>query len=259
MTSKWVKKMAKIITCIRIMLGAFLLLSLTACTIAEDTASESQTQGSSRNIQESSDTGDSVRVQRNGENDLVVDMTVQELVARWNAVCDREATPDACLPSLEQFETYVEDTSIPSDHRTRHYVYTPGDTRFYPVLNVYVSEESGQLLQIELNYNEHDLRDETWKLHEEMCFAATGVLMPDLGAKDLTILCREVNALAAEKIVPHEKHFGKDMVPGVLICHNGIGVYPYFAVGSRSHFCVIPLDEEAISKYQDAGTEIRQQ
>ena len=161
--------------------------------------------------------------------------------------------------TLEQFETYVEDTSIPSDHRTRHYVYTPGDTRFYPVLNVYVSEESGQLLQIELNYNEHDLRDETWKLHEEMCFAATGVLMPDLGAKDLTILCREVNALAAEKIVPHEKHFGKDMVPGVLICHNGIGVYPYFAVGSRSHFCVIPVDEEIISKYQEAGTEIRKQ
>lgn len=124
-------------------------------------------------------------------------------------------------------------------------------------MNVYVSEESGQLLQIELNYNEHDLRDETWKLHEEMCFAATGVLMPDLSAKELTSLCREVNALAAEKIVPHEEQFGKDMVPSVLICHNKIGVYPYFAVGSRSHFCVIPVDEEIISKYQEAGTEIR--
>ena len=31
------------------------------------------------------------------------------------------------------------------------------------------------------------------------------------------------------------------------------------AVGSRSHFCVIPVDEETISNYQEAGTEIRQQ
>ena len=251
--------MENIITYIRIMLSAVLLLSLNACTISKDTSSESQTQESSKKIQESSDTGDSVRVQRNEENDLVVDMTVQEFVERWNAVCDRETTSDACLPPLGQFETYVEDTSIPSDHLTRHYVYTPGDAGFYPVLDVYVSEESGQLLQIELNYNEHDLRDETWKLHEEMCFAATGVLMPDLGAEELTSLCREVNALAAEKIVPHEERFGKDMVPGVLICHNGIGVYPYYAVGSRSHFCLIPVDEGNISKCQKAGTDIRQQ
>ena len=245
---------------LRIIVAAvILMLLLTACSTDENTTSGSQTKESSTKTQESSDTGDPVKVLRNGEDDLVVDMTAQELIARWNAVCDREDTPDACLPPLEQFETYVEDTSIPSDHPTRHYVYTPGDAGFYPVLNVYVSEESGQLLQIELNYNEHDLRDETWKLHEEMCFAATGVLMPDLDAKELTSRCREVNALAAEKIVPHEEHFGRNMVPGVLICHNGIGVYPYFAVGSRSHFCVIPVDEETISKYQEAGTEIRKQ
>jgi len=75
---------------------------------------------------------------RNGENDLVVDMTAKELIARWDAVCEREDTSGACLPSLEQFETY-------------------------------------------------------------------------------------------------------------------------FAVGARSHFCLIPVDEETISKYQEAGTEIRQQ
>ena len=236
-----------------------LMLLLTACTSAEDTASESQIHESSSKIQESSDAGDPARVLRNGENDLVFDMTANELIEGWNAVCDREGTPDACLPPLEQFETYVEDTSIPSDHRTRHYVYAPGDARFYPVLNIYVSEESGQLLQIELNYNEHDLRDNTWRLHEEMCFVAAGVLMPDISAKELASLCREVNELAAEKIVSHEERFGKGMVPGVLICHNGIGVYPYFAVGSRSHFCVIPVDEETISNYQEAGTEIRQQ
>ena len=106
---------------------AILILLLTACTTAENTTSGSQTQESSTKIQEPSNYGDPVKVLRNGEDDLVVDMTAQELIARWNAVCDREDTPDACLPPLEQFETYVEDTSIPSDHPTRHYVYTPGD------------------------------------------------------------------------------------------------------------------------------------
>ena len=117
---------------------AILMLLLTACTSAEDTASKSQIQESSSKIQESSDAGDPARVLRNGENDLVFDMTANELIEGWNAVCDREGTPDACLPPLEQFETYVEDTSIPSDHPTRRYVYTPGDAGFYPVLNVYV-------------------------------------------------------------------------------------------------------------------------
>ena len=57
-----------------------LMLLLTACTSAEDTASKSQIQESSSKIQESSDAGDPVRVLRNGENDLVFDMTANELI-----------------------------------------------------------------------------------------------------------------------------------------------------------------------------------
>ena len=108
-----------------------------------------------------------------------------------------------------------------------------------------------------MSYDEHDYRESTWKLHDEMCVTALRVLMPDQDGEVLKELVDEVNGLAAEHMSPRGEKYGKGAVPAVLICRGGIGVYPYFEEGSRSHFCVIPADSEVIEGFKNEGTEIR--
>ena len=122
---------------------------------------------------------------------------------------------------------------------------------------MYISKKSGDLLEVELNYNEHDYRESTWELHDEMCATALTILMPDLTPNDAMKLVVEVNELSEEHMAPRGEKYGRKTVPSVLICRNGIGVYPYFEEGSRSHFCVIPIDDEVITEFREKGTEIR--
>ena len=43
-----------------------------------------------------------------------------------------------------------------------------------------------------------------------------------------------------------------------LVYHNEIGVYPYYPVGSRRHFCVIPIDDDVISRFMKSGTTVKE-
>ncbi|MDO5139284.1 MAG: hypothetical protein Q4D71_12610, partial [Oscillospiraceae bacterium] len=147
-------------------------------------------------------------------------------------------------------------SAIHSDHRARCYAYAPGDKHFYPALDIYTSEKDGKLIQINISYNEHDYRESTWELHEEMCFAALGALLPDLSKVNLEELCQKVYKEAADHMFPHDQKYGRGAVPAVLFHHNGIGVYPYFTEGSRDYFCVIPVDEACLSEFEENGTRI---
>lgn len=237
-------------------LVALFLLGLTSCTAepgSEDEAggkSASQEPGAGR--AEESGEWTAAESFRNGEDDLVIDLTVPEFIDRWNRICRESSEEDLAL-SLEGFETYATDFAIYSGHRTRHYIYSPGNERFYPVLDIYASEKGGELLQIELNYNEHDYREETWEIHEIMCRMVLEVLLPELEKETLVSLCRKVNELGAENIFPFDQQYGRDAVPSVLFRHGGIGVYPYFAEGSRSHFCVIPVDKTSLEWFESKG------
>ena len=199
-----------------------------------------------------------VRVQRNTENDLVIAMTAEDFTKAWNDACGREEKLDITLPPLNEFNMYEADEAIHSEHPTRHYVYAPGDEKFYPILDLYVSENSGELLQVDLNYDEHDYREETWELHEAMCRMALKILLQDMSTEDRNALCSNVYALGAENMFPNEQKYDRNAVPGVLLFHNDIGVYSYFATGSRSHFCLIPVDAARLDELKEAGTEIRE-
>ena len=242
------------LTCIAVMI--IFIMSLASCS-GQETIGEKPDPSKTQAQQEMSGDLPSPEVQRNEENDMVMAITVQEFTDAWNIACERNDRPDAVLPKLSEFNTYVSDTAIHSDHKTRHYVYSPGDEKFYPILDIYVSEKSGDLLEAELSYNEHDYRESTWKLHEEMCITALTILMQDLSLEDVAKLVDQVNEQAAEHMAPRGESYGRNAVPSILICHNGIGVYPYFEEGSRSHFCMIPIDDKVITEFRESGTEIR--
>ena len=73
--------------------------------------------------------------------------------------------------------------------------------------------------------------------------------------------CGEKKNAASEKqknenVVQHDQEYGEDAIPPLLFYMNGVGVYPYYEIGSRMHFCIIPVDQQSLSEFQEAGTRI---
>lgn len=204
---------------------------------------------------------EAVEADRNEEDDPVFRISAEGLVGRWNMTCDAtgpepEARPQVQLPPLGGMETYLTDEAVHTGHKTRHYIYEPGDPAFYPVLDIYVSEKSGEVLQIELTYDEHSYRESTWQIHQEMCVTALKALMPEKDEQVLKKLCAEVCNLAADEIFPAEQVYQRGSVPRMLYHSGGAGMYSYFAAGSRSHFCIIPVDDQVMKQFEDGGAKI---
>lgn len=44
----------------------------------------------------------------------------------------------------------------------------------------------------------------------------------------------------------------------MLFHKDGIGVYPYFAIGDWEHFCIIPVTEEIIAEFEKKGAQIHE-
>ena len=230
-----------------------MILTLTSCSGSNQSSQgEEDTAVTTSNIEMAP--SEKVRVSENRLGDLTFELSIEEFVRRWNSGCSDESV----LPGFDEWDCYVTDRSIHSRHETMHYVYVPGDEKFYPVLHLYSSENEDQILQIELNYDDHNMRDDTYHLYEEMCQNALRCLIPEYDKKQLTSLCVKVNAKAAEHIFQHGQDYHEDAVPAVLFHQNGIGIYPYFAVGSRIHFCIIPVDEDVLADFKSEGTEVNE-
>ena len=228
-----------------------MIFVMTSCSgTNQSSQGEEDTAAATSNIETAP--SEKVRVSENSSGDLAFQLSIEEFLSRWNSSCSDESA----LPELDEWDCYVTDRSIHSEQETRHYVYAPGDEKFYPVLHLYSSESEDQILQIELNYDDHNMRDDTYHLYEEMCQNALRCLIPEYDKKQLSSLCTKVNAKAAEHIFQHEQDYHEDAVPAVLFNKNGVGIYPYFAVGSRIHFCIIPVEEDVLADFESEGSEV---
>ena len=229
---------------IYVTLLVLLVLPLTACQVP------SENEGASIDLTP-------IETIHNEQGDLVFNISCEELIQRWNVVCHNDDL-ECLLPDASEMESTVLDRAIHSEHKTKCYVYLPGDEHFFPILSIYTSEESEEILQINLSYNEHDYRENTWELHKDMCLASLRVLMPDQSKSDIEAFCQIVYQEAADNMFPYEQDYGHGAVPSILFHHNGIGVYPYFAAGSRNHFCVIPVDDDLLEQMEATGTEVKE-
>ena len=55
-----------------------------------------------------------------------------------------------------------------------------------------------------------------------------------------------------------EDGYKKGCAPCVLYHKDGVGIYPYFAIGEWVHLCIIPVTQEVIDDYAQKGVEIRE-
>ena len=95
-----------------------------------------------------------------------------------------------------------------------------------------------------------------YELYEEMCFYTLKVFFHNLSDENLTELYKTINQLAYDNIFPHEKAYTYDSVPCALYYKDGIGVYPYFAIGQSVKLCILPITDQTLNEFKEKGVAI---
>ena len=93
---------------------------------------------------------------------------------------------------------------------------------------------------------------------EELCFYTLKVFFPDMEDEQIVALYEEANHLGNMNVFLNEDGYKKGCVPCVLYHKDGVGIYPYFAIGEWVHLCIIPVTQEIIDDYAQKGVEIRE-
>lgn len=195
-----------------------------------------------------------IEVMDNREDELVFSCSIDDFIDSYNGFYWKENKVRYLLPS-SQWRSYPLDTAIHSNHETIYYYFTQDEQIWsLPTLSVSVPTNGDFIQEITLNFDDHSYTEAMYDLYEEMCFYAIKVLFPDLTDDRIIELYTTLNHLAYDSVTSVK--YTSESVPCALYHKDGIGVYPYFAVGECMHICVIPVTQETIKEFEQKGVEI---
>ena len=199
-----------------------------------------------------------IQVMENRENELVFTISTSDYVESYNSYYK----VDYCrslLPPVSQWQCFTYDSAIHSEYETKCYSFTEDDHVYsLPTITVYVPTNDDYIQQITVNFDEHSFTQSGFEQYKEMCYYTMKVFFPDLSDARIMDLCAEIVALGNQNVFSSDEWFSKNAVPFALFYREGIGVYPYFAIGDWEHFCIIPVTEETVTEFGEKGVQIHE-
>ena len=199
-----------------------------------------------------------IQVMENRKNELVFTISTSDYVESYNSYYK----VDYCrslLPPVSQWQCFTYDSAIHSEYETKCYSFTE-DEHVYslPTITVYVPTNDDYIQQITVNFDEHSFTQSGFEQYKEMCYYTMKVFFPDLSDARIMDLCAEIVALGNQNVFSSDEWFSKNAIPFALFYREGIGVYPYFAIGDWEHFCIIPVTEETVTEFGEKGVQIHE-
>ena len=199
-----------------------------------------------------------IQVMENRKNELVFTISTSDYVESYNSYYK----VDYCrslLPPVSQWQCFTYDSAIHSEYETKCYSFTE-DEHVYslPTITVYVPTNDDYIQQITVNFDEHSFTQSGFEQYKEMCYYTMKVFFPDLPDARIMDLCAEIVALGNQNVFSSDEWLSKNAVPFALFYREGIGVYPYFAIGDWEHFCIIPVTEETVTEFEEKGVQIHE-
>ena len=199
-----------------------------------------------------------IQVMENRKNELVFTISTSDYVESYNSYYKIDYCR-SLLPPVSQWQCFTYDSAIHSEYETKCYSFTE-DEHVYslPTITVYVPTNDDYIQQITVNFDEHSFTQSGFEQYKEMCYYTMKVFFPDLPDVRIMDLCAEIVALGNQNVFSSDEWFSKNAVPFALFYREGIGVYPYFAIGDWEHFCIIPVTEETVTEFEEKGVQIHE-
>lgn len=197
-----------------------------------------------------------IEVLVNRENELVFSISINDYIDCYNGFFCSDYNRSYLTPSSD-WQRYNRESAIHSNHETLFYYFTE-DANIYslPTIMVYVPANGNYIQEITINFDEHSYSESSYEQYKQMCFYTLKVFFPDLSDDAILDLCTEVITLGNINVFSSDEWYDSDSIPCALFYKDGIGVYPYFAIGDWEHFCIIPVTQEIIDDFEQKGVQI---
>lgn len=197
-----------------------------------------------------------INILNNREDELVFNISIDDYIDSYNGYYWNDNKARYLLPS-DEWCTQIYDTSIHSNHETIYYYFTEDkDIWSLPTISVYAPTNKDYVQEITVNFDWHSYTENMYELYEQMCFYSLKAVFSELTDEQIINLYSEANSLGYENVYSSEEWYSKDSVPYALFYKDNVGVYPYFAIGSWQHLCIIPVTEETINEFEQKGVKI---
>lgn len=199
-----------------------------------------------------------IAVMENREDEVVFSISIDDYIESYNSCYNIDHSRSYLTPA-SQWKCYTYDSAIHSDHETKCYYFTE-DEQVYslPTISVYVPTNGDYIQEITVNFDEHSYTESGFEQYKEMCCYTLKVFFPELTDEAILDLCTEIITLGNQNVFTSDEWYDSDSIPYALFYKDGVGIYPYFAIGDWEHFCIIPVTEETIAELAQKGVEIHE-
>ena len=190
------------------------------------------------------------------EDELVFSFSIDDFIDSFNGYYWEDYESRYLLPS-SMWISFVYESSIHSKYASNYYYFTPDETMWsLPTVSVFTPSDESYVQEIMLSFDDHSYTESMYHLYERTCFYTIKVLFPSFDDAEIVELYTKLNELAYQDIFPNEHGYSSDSIPAALFYKDGIGLYPYFAIGESVHLCVIPVTDQTITAFEAKGTTI---
>lgn len=190
------------------------------------------------------------------EDELVFSFSIDDFIDSFNGYYWEDYESRYLLPS-SMWISFVYESSIHSKYASNYYYFTPDETMWsLPTVSVFTPSDESYVQEIMLDFDDHSYTESMYHLYERTCFYTIKVLFPSFDDTEIVELYTKLNELAYQNVFPNEQGYSSDSIPAALFYKDGIGLYPYFAIGESVHLCVIPVTDQTITAFEAKGTAI---
>lgn len=200
----------------------------------------------------------SVDVKKSHGEEVVFTASMDAFILRFNRLFEQDFGCSYFPPPL-QWDSSDYGTGIHSKYPTMQFRFSE-DERIYslPTVTVYTPMEEHSIQEITINFDEHSYTEAGYERFKQLCQYTLQVFLPNLSREAVSRLCDQVLALGNEHVFESDAWYGSGAIPCALFYKDGVGIYPYFAIGDWQRLCVIPVTEEILKEFEQKGVELHE-
>lgn len=190
------------------------------------------------------------------ENDrLVFAFSLSEFIDTYNALYFAENDKEYLRAEEDWLDFSYEDSPFSKEKSVYHRFNYDETVLTHPTISVYTSADSEKVQGITVDFDDHGYTPYQYAIYENQCLYSLKSLLPDCSDDKLIMLYTELNNHAYNKMKTVK--MTADTVPDLLYYGSSVGVFSYFTFGDYVHLCIVPADDEYLSKVIENGGEVR--
>ena len=188
------------------------------------------------------------------EDERVFSISINDFIESYNGFYWEEQQACYLLPP-DEWQYWEFERGIHSKYPTNRYQFSQNKEIWtLPTITVYTPKDSLSIQEITVNFDDHGYAPSLRNIYNNMCYYTLKVFFPDFPKDKIVELYTTLNRLSYEYFT--EIKYTSESIPSVLYYKDGIGLYPYFAVGEFMHLCIIPVTPAYLEELEKQGVQI---